>query len=143
MAGARSLHCYDAAAVASDEELYAGWASGDQVAGGQLVDRHLPALFRFFRSKVAADVDIEDLVGDTMEACVKARASFRAEASFRSFLLSIAHYTLCAYLRRKRRLPPTAQVREDAVADLGPGPATLLVEKRERRLLVEGCDPCR
>ena len=123
--------------MASDEELFRAWARGDRVAGGQLVDRHLASLHRFFQSKVTAGADVEDLVGDTLEGCVKARDRFRAESSFRTFLFAIAHYTLCRYLRRKRRLPETEDVEQAAVADLGPGPGTLLTEKRERRLLIE------
>ena len=123
--------------MASDEELFAAWAQGDRVAGGQLVDRYLGALQRFFAGKVAIKADVEDLVGDALEGCVKARDKFRGDARFKTFMFSIAHYTLCGYLRRKRRLPPTADVQQTSVADLGPGPRTLLVEKRERRLLVE------
>jgi len=123
--------------VASDEELFAAWARGDRVAGGELVDRYLGALQRFFSGKVANVADAEDLVGDALEGCIKARDKFRGDARFKTFLFSIAHYTLCGYLRRKRRLPPTADVQQTSVADLGPGPRTLLVEKRERRLLVQ------
>lgn len=124
-------------AVRTDEELFAGWCAGNRDDGGRLVDRHLAALHRFFRSKVASDADIEDLVGDTLEACVKARDRFRHEAKFRTFLLSIAHYTLCGYLRKRRRLPVAADVDEEPVQDLGPGPSTMMAGKRERRVLVE------
>lgn len=120
-----------------DDELFAAWCAGDRVAGGQLVDRHLASLHRFFRSKVAHETDVEDLVGDTLEACVGARDRFRGDAAFRTFLFAIAHHTLCRYLRRKRRLPETADVDEAPVRDLGAGPSTLMVERRERRLLVE------
>ena len=120
-----------------DEELFEAWGSGDSVAGGQLVDRHLVALQRFFGSKVTGEADVEDLVGDALENCLKARDSFRREASFKTFLLRIAHFTLCRYLRTKGRTPETHDIESQPVADLGPGPATLMAAKAERRMLVE------
>jgi RNA polymerase sigma-70 factor (ECF subfamily) len=121
----------------SDEELLDAWSGGDSVAGGQLVDRHLGALQRFFGSKVASEADVEDLVGDALEGCVKARDTFRREAAFKTFLFRIAHFTLCKYLRRKRRRPEEHEIESEPVADLGPGPSTWMAEKAERRLLVE------
>lgn len=121
----------------TDEQLFAAWSAGDRVAGGQLVDRHLAALHRFFRAKVTGDADIEDLVGDSLHACLEAHDRFRGDSSFRTFLFSIAHHTMCGYVRRKQRLRVDADIDALVIADLGPGPRTLLVAKRERRLLVE------
>ena len=50
----------------TDFELLDAWAGGDKKAARELIDRHFPALFRFFRSKVAEGV--EDHVQETLLA---------------------------------------------------------------------------
>ena len=108
------------------------------MAGGQLVDRHLGALQRFFGSKVGSEADVEDLVGDALEGCVKARDSFRREAAFKTFLFRIAHFTLCKHLRRKRCRPEQYDIENEpgmteSLESMVPLP---LVSTRMRRVLV-------
>src|ERR1044071_7833713 len=85
----------------TDRELLHRWGEGCRKAGDALIDRHFAAVYRFFRNKVGAE--LEDLVQQTFLACVEARARFREESSFKTFLLAIARYQLYARYGQRRR----------------------------------------
>ena len=89
----------------ADAELLRRWGDGDPTAGDELIRRHFAALHRFLRTKVASDAELEDLVQHTLLGCVEARHQYRAEASFRTFLLAIARHKLFAHYRRVRCAP--------------------------------------
>lgn len=84
-----------------DRELVESFRAGDPRAGTALVERHFEGIYRFFRSKVAGDVD--DLVQQTFMSCLEARESFRGECSFRTLLFRIARRRLHDHYRKKRR----------------------------------------
>src|SRR3954467_14553785 len=58
-------------------------------------------MYRFFEHKVGGEAD--ELVQRTFTACVAARESFRADASFRTYLFAIARNQLYTYLRKLPR----------------------------------------
>jgi RNA polymerase sigma-70 factor (ECF subfamily) len=96
------------AAVTSDLDdasLLHRWGEGDARAGDELIRRHFAVLHRFLRGKVATDAELEDLVQRTLLACLEARHRYRAEATFRTFLLSIARNCLFDHYRCARRAP--------------------------------------
>jgi RNA polymerase sigma-70 factor (ECF subfamily) len=53
-----------------DPQLLAAWCAGDKQAGAALVERHFASIYRFFRNKVAGEVD--DLVQRTFMSCLEA-----------------------------------------------------------------------
>lgn len=115
-----------------DAQLVAAWCAGDKQAGAALVERHFSALYRFFRSKVAGDVD--DLVQRTFMSCLEAREGFRGECSFRTLLFHIARRRLHDYFRERRRdaeLDFTAM----SVRAFGTSPSAALSRKYVQRLL--------
>ncbi|MET0285959.1 MAG: sigma-70 family RNA polymerase sigma factor [Polyangiales bacterium] len=89
----------------SDVSLLGRWGDGDATAGDELIRRHFAALHRFLRARVASEAELEDLVQHTLLACVEARHRYRAEASFRTFLLAIARNRLCTHYQRARLAP--------------------------------------
>jgi RNA polymerase sigma factor (sigma-70 family) len=98
----------DAALLAGEEDdaaLLRRWGTGDPTAGDELIRRHFAALHRYLRTKVASDAELEDLVQHTLLGCVEARHQYRAESSFRTFLLAIARHKLFAHYRRARTAP--------------------------------------
>ena len=113
----------------SDVELLERWGRGDRPAGAELVERHFDALYAFLRRRAIGAVD--DLVQQTLLACVESRARFRGDASFRTYLLQIARYQLYAHYRRVSRSselePGTAEARE-------PTPTARLVREQDERL---------
>jgi DNA-directed RNA polymerase specialized sigma24 family protein len=107
-------------AMATDLELLDAWAAGDKRAAKDLLERHFAALFRFFRNKV--DDSVEDLVQDTMLACVKGRDRFRRDGSFRTYLFGTARHMLFGYYKKKRR-EVAIDFEVSSVVDLGPSPS--------------------
>lgn len=92
---------HDLADEREDSALIDAFRAGDKQAGAQLVERHFDALYRFFRNKIAGDVD--DLVQQTFVSCMEARPSFRGECSFRTLLFQIARRRLYDHYRQKRQ----------------------------------------
>jgi RNA polymerase sigma factor (sigma-70 family) len=117
----------------SDADLLQSWGDGSTRAGNQLVERHFSALHRFFRTKAGSE--IEDLVQQTFLACLEARARYRGEASFKTFLLSIARNQLFKhYSQRTRRV---ADATLSSVRDLRTSPTGALGKREDQRLLLE------
>jgi RNA polymerase sigma-70 factor (ECF subfamily) len=75
----------------------------------------------------------------TFLACVESHARFRAEGSFRAFVLGIARIQLLRYLQRE--LPRAPDPLELSAADVdvatrGPSPSHEIAEREERDLVV-------
>lgn len=85
----------------TDFALLQRWGGGDREAGAQLVDRYFTAIHRFFRARARHGID--DLVQETFLACVEARARFRADSSFRTFLFAIGRNVLRSHYRSVTR----------------------------------------
>jgi len=79
-----------------DFELLDAWCEGDTQAGDALVRRYYGALLRFFELRVAA---AEDLAQRTVLAIVEQRHRFRGDASFRTYLFSVARRVLIQQLK--------------------------------------------
>jgi RNA polymerase sigma factor (sigma-70 family) len=118
----------------ADETLLERWREGDKRAGSELFDRHFRSLLRFFRNKVSSG--IEDLVQDTMLACVQGRDRIREDSSFRAYMFSTARHLLYAQIEKQARRK-TVDYEQDSLADLVPGVSTAYAKRREQRLLLE------
>ena len=119
----------------SDAALVDSWRAGDREAGKRLFERHYAAVARFFRNKVGEAGP--DLIQRTFLACVEGRERFRNEASFRSYLFSIAYKVLCKHYREQRRDQTRVDFAETSAHEL----ASLLsadAARQEQRLLLEG-----
>jgi len=121
--------------VDPDLELLVQWRAGDRGAGEALFARHFPGLCRFFATKVGAEAD--DLIQRTLLACVQARDQFRADASFRTYLFTVARNELYQHHRRTSRDGARLDFSITSVAQLVSTPATRLARDAERRRLQE------
>jgi RNA polymerase sigma-70 factor (ECF subfamily) len=118
-----------------DAELLDTWRSGDDQAGERLFDRHADAVARFFENKVRDGA--EDLTQATFLRMIEGRERVREGVAFRAFVLGIARNVLREHIReqvRGRKVDPEV----DCMAELAPGPSTVLGERDEQRLLLEG-----
>jgi RNA polymerase sigma-70 factor (ECF subfamily) len=120
--------------VHTDAELLDAWASGDTVSGSRLFDRHYPSIYRFFANKLSSPSEIEDLVQQSFMACVEAKARYRGEASFRTFLFAIARNVLLRHLRDARK--HDVDEASNSLADCGLGVSTIFKLRREQQLLL-------
>jgi RNA polymerase sigma-70 factor, ECF subfamily len=127
-----TLHPVDAL---DDFALLDAWGEGDNAAAQELLRRYTGPLLRFFDRKL--DGPPEDLVQDTLEACIRGRDTFRREAGFRSYVFGIARHVLFAALRAKHRAAGVLDVETSTLADLDASPSRVVERKRELRVLLE------
>jgi len=120
---------------AQDFELLERWRAGDRHAGNLLFERHVDALYRFFHNKANAKAD--DLVQDTMLACLESQNKFEKRSHFRSYLFGVARFQLYAYYRRNRRDGEVLDFNTATASDLGASPSTLAAEHSEQKVLLE------
>lgn len=116
-----------------DLQLLDAWAEGDREAAGELLDRHVDAIARFFRGKVGAEVD--DFVQEVFTRCLARRASLEPGTSFRAYAFTVARNLLYEHYRdegRRGLFDPD----HTSLADLGPTPSAVVHRDREQRLLM-------
>lgn len=118
----------------TDFELLESWRAGDERAGHELFARHFDSIYRFFRSKV--DDAAEDLTQQTFLGCVKGKDRYRGDASFRTYLYTIARNRLYSHIRDRQRRDAVLEVGQQSVADLGMGSATAHIAAREEQKLL-------
>jgi RNA polymerase sigma-70 factor (ECF subfamily) len=113
----------------SDYDLLDAWVAGDAEAGNALFERHLGSLQRFFGSKVGSDGD--ELVQRTMIACVESHRAIRREASFRTYLFTIARHELYRFFRERARDGARLDFELTSLRDLGTSPTGALLKRQE------------
>ncbi|WP_086001285.1 RNA polymerase sigma factor [Plesiocystis pacifica] len=82
-----------------DLELLLAWRAGDTRAGNELVRRFFPSIYRFFRSKLEAEV--EDLTQQVLLALVERSPHMASDSNVRAYLFGIARRKLLAHLRQR------------------------------------------
>lgn len=100
----------------------------------QWVDEHADALYRFAMRRVGDQHTVEDLLQETYLAALRAKESYRGDASVRTWLIAILRLKIIDFYRRKSRL------RESQRMQIEPIEASLV---REERLEAWNCDPDR
>jgi RNA polymerase sigma factor (sigma-70 family) len=85
----------------SDLQFLEQWRAGDIGAGAALFSAHIPGLLRYFR-RYAAD-DAEELLQVSLLACVENQQRFRGDATFRTYLFTIARHALYRHFRERAR----------------------------------------
>jgi RNA polymerase sigma factor (sigma-70 family) len=118
----------------TDLELLQAWADGDKSAGEKLFERHFEAIARFFRNKLPADTQHEDLIQQTFLGCVEARDRFRGDASFRSFLFAIAHNQLGKHWRSRSR--DRLDFQTVSAFDIDPSPSAVVARDQDQQKLL-------
>jgi RNA polymerase sigma factor (sigma-70 family) len=118
----------------TDADLLQAWADGNKSAGEQLFERHFEAIARFFRNKLPADAQHEDLIQQTFLGCIEARARFRGDASFRSFLFAIAHNQLGKHWRSRSR--DRLDFQTISAFDIDPSPSAVVARDQDQQKLL-------
>ena len=84
-----SMHCVSAAGP-SEAELVARARLGDHHAFGDLVDRHRMAVYRAALAALGSAADAEDAAQDAFVSAYRRLDTFRGDATFKTWLLTIA-----------------------------------------------------
>jgi RNA polymerase sigma-70 factor (ECF subfamily) len=85
----------------TDAELVARARQGDPAAFGELVDRHRSAVYRAALAALGSPAEAEDAAQDAFFTAYRRLSSFRGDASFKTWLLTIAWHQA---INRRRRL---------------------------------------
>lgn len=114
-----------------DGRLVEQGREGDQRALGRLVDRHHGVVYRVALS-VVSDPDLAaDVAQDTFLKAFRALESFRGDASFRTWLLSIAYNEAKGALRSRARRSEAPLEAAGPVSWDGPDPEARALTARE------------
>ncbi len=128
--------------MSSDAELLQRWREGERKAGATLFERYYTQVERFFVNKVLdASTEIRDLVQETFTALVQNRDRIEDAGKVHSYVLSVAYKVFQNHLRKKYRNSIYREIEdfnEIAICDLASGPSSLLCQRQEQRLLLEG-----
>ncbi len=116
-----------------DAALVAAYRKGDERAAAVLVRRHLAAVGRYLYSCGAERSDVEDLVQETFFRAFRKVDGWRGDASFRSWLFTIAG-NLLKDDYRKRRARPTVPLDDREVPDRADPEGDLAAREAERRV---------
>jgi RNA polymerase sigma-70 factor (ECF subfamily) len=86
-----------------DEALMGRWQNGDLRAFQALYRRHRISLHRYLLRMAASPSEAEEVFQDVWAAVVKGRRSWTPQASFRTYLFSIANRRLADSFRSRAR----------------------------------------
>lgn len=117
-----------------DLTLLDAWRAGDKVAGNALLERHFSSLLRFFQNKVGADAD--ELIQRTLLACAESYRRIRDEASFRTYMFTIARHELARYFRQRSRQQAQLDFSVSSLVDLQTS-ASARIGRREQLAALE------
>lgn len=125
-----------AAPMLDDHALLMAWQGGDERAGRLLVERHYEAVARFFVTKDRASA--ADLIQQTLVKLVEAVPRMPKDCNVRAYVLGIARHVLYDHFRAAYQTGARIEFGERSVADLQPGPSSIIARERQTRLLQQG-----
>jgi RNA polymerase sigma-70 factor (ECF subfamily) len=120
-----------------DDVLMLAWVAGDAAAFEQLYARHRGPLFRFLLRQLRDQALAEEFFQDVWQRVIAARAGWKPDATFATWLFRIAHNRLNDHWRGLKHRPPAPDDGDERAARV-PDPATpehTLSEFEQRRRL--------
>ena len=108
---------------ASDEALMLAWAGGDVAAFEVLYGRHRQRLYRFLLRQLREPSLADECFQDIWQRIIAARAGWRPDASFATWLYRIAHNRLADHWRARQYRPPAPADADERAARI-PDPDT-------------------
>jgi len=126
----------------SDVDLVTRARQGDPAAFGELVERHRSAVYRAALAALGSRADAEDAAQDAFLLAYRRLDSFRGDASFKTWLLSITwrqainRRRSLASVWRRMVMPRTEDEAESAMAGIaasGPSPEQAAGQEQLRR----------
>ncbi|PWT75457.1 MAG: RNA polymerase subunit sigma-24 [Proteobacteria bacterium] len=116
-------------ALPSDEDLMLRFGAGDAAAFDVLYARHRGGVFRYLARQCGSRSYAEELFQDVWMNLVQARARYRAEAKFTTYLYTLAHNRLMDHFRRQRKPVSVSIDQEDDGPPVLPASPTLEPER--------------
>src|SRR5690554_2471595 len=100
----------------SDEALMHAYAAGDVAAFEQLYARHRERLHRFLLGQLRDPALADEVFQDVWQRVIAARAGWRPDAAFATWLYRIARNRLADHWRARRHRPPAPADADERVA---------------------------
>jgi len=117
----------------SDEELMLAYAGGDAGAFEALYARHKGPVFRYVLRSVKSRAEADELFQDLWMRAIEARARYRPEAKFTTWLYTIAHHRLIDHWRARGLALVSLDDEENPVEEPRAGPASEPARVHEAR----------
>lgn len=135
--GARTLNRMNSGASPGDDVLMLAWVAGDAAAFEQLYARHRGPLFRFLLRQLRDHALAEEFFQDVWQRVIAARAGWKPDAAFATWLFRIAHNRLNDHWRGLKHRPPTPDDGDERAARVADPttPEHALSEFEQRRRL--------
>ncbi|MDR2871256.1 MAG: RNA polymerase sigma factor, partial [Xanthomonadaceae bacterium] len=132
----------NAAATPDDESLMLAYAAGDLCAFETLYSRHRGPLYRFLMRQLRNPAVADELFQDVWQRVIAARATWKPEAMFRTWLFRIAHNRLNDHWRASKHRPAAPDDADERTARLADPntPERQLSEFEQRRQLQMALD---
>ncbi|MCD9086691.1 RNA polymerase sigma factor [Stenotrophomonas sp. SY1] len=119
----------------TDETLMLAYADGDSDAFAQLYARHRARLFHFLLGQLRDRSLAEELFQDVWQKMIHARAGWKPEAAFATWLFRIAHNRLNDHWRAARHRPAAPEDADERTARLADNHTPeLLADEQAQRL---------
>ncbi len=106
--------------MTSDEQLMLEFQQGSREAFAELFERHLQAVFAFFRRRLREPARAEELAQETFLAVLRGIERYEPRATFRSYLYAIAFRQLSGERRRSAHVPEKLEEDPPAAAQSDP-----------------------
>ena len=120
---ARTLLPMNSGADASDDVLMLAWTGGDAAAFELLYGRHRGPLYRFLLRQTRDQALADEFFQDVWQRVIAARAGWKPDAAFSTWLFRIAHNRLNDYWRGLKHRPPAPEDGDERAARV-PDPTT-------------------
>ena len=118
----------------SDESLMLAYAAGDVSAFEHLYSRHRGKLYRYLVRQLRDNAMADDVFQDVWQRVIAARAGWRPDAGFATWLYTIAHHRLGDHWRSlKHRPAATADAEERTARVADPDTPERVLSEFERR----------
>ncbi|CAA9314927.1 MAG: RNA polymerase sigma-70 factor [uncultured Lysobacter sp.] len=134
---ARTLRAMNSEAETADDVLMLAWTGGDTAAFENLYARHRLPLYRFVLRHVREPALADEIFQDVWQRVITARAGWKPDAPFRTWLFRIAHNRLGDHWRAMKyrpAAPDDAEARAANVPDPDTPERTLSEFEQRRRL---------
>jgi RNA polymerase sigma factor (sigma-70 family) len=106
-----------------DERLMLAWVEGDIAAFEQLYSRHRGRLYRFLLRQLRDPAMADEIFQDVWQRVIAARAGWKPDAAFATWLFRIAHNRLTDHWRALHHRPPAPADGDERAARI-PDPDT-------------------
>lgn len=90
---------------------------GDSAAHARLLRALVPLMHSFYQRRLQGDVDVEDLVQETLIAIHTRRGTYDRDRPFTAWLYAVARYRLIDHVRRRRAAIPIEDVETILIAE--------------------------